>query len=124
MDSEKRLRINKSSAMMACMACRVDKAPAKTHGMRVKTLSDHPFPPKMRFYTAFDANWLNNISIVERFIFICAIYYPHRHCSFVEIFKENADQSRLPIRQLLLTKCGHLDLTSRNIVNVNDRYNQ
>ena len=50
-DFEKRLRVYKSSAMMARHAWRVDKALAKTHKNR----------QKLRVYTASDANWLINV---------------------------------------------------------------
>ena len=58
MDSEKRLRVHKSSATMARHAWRVDKAPAKTHENRNARLDALRLAiPKKIEYTASDANW-------------------------------------------------------------------
>ena len=62
MDSEKRMRVYKSSATMARHAWRIDKAPTKTHKNRNARLDGLRFTVQKKncVYTASDANWLKS----------------------------------------------------------------
>ena len=58
MDSEKLLRVYKSSATMARHSWRVDKAPAKKSKCVLRSSPIRCSQNKLRVYTASDANWL------------------------------------------------------------------
>ena len=72
MDSEKRLRVYKSSATMARHAWRVDKAPVKAHknqNAHLDALRSAVAKKKNRVYTVSDANWF--IDTLQKGIKVC-----------------------------------------------------